>query len=153
MPRYWLHSENVLITYVDTSFLFSLYVADSHSAHAAGMMSRTVLPVYISDFGEFEFANAVYWQVFLKNLRATRVRGVLNLLSQDVLAGAIHVSPISASAIERAKRVSRANTSSFGCRTLDVLHVGCALALQAQAFYTFDQRQAKVASAVGLKLH
>jgi predicted nucleic acid-binding protein len=152
VPKYWLHNENVLITYVDTSFLFSLYVADSHSTYATGMMSRTALPVYISDFGEFEFANAVYWQVFLKNLRSTRVRGVLNLLSQDVQAGVIHISPISASAIERAKQVSRANTSSLGCRALDVLHVGCAIALQAEAFYTFDQRQAKLASAVGLKL-
>ena len=41
-------------------------------------------------------------------------------------------------------------TPRLGTRTLDVLHVVSALALQADTFYTFDTRQAKLAAAEGL---
>jgi ABC-type phosphate/phosphonate transport system permease subunit len=37
-----------------------------------------------------------------------------------------------------------------GIRALDSLHVGCALALYAEKFRTFDDRQARLAEAVGL---
>jgi predicted nucleic acid-binding protein len=36
-------------------------------------------------------------------------------------------------------------------RTLDSLHVACALQLKAEQFWTFDERQAKLAKAEGLK--
>jgi predicted nucleic acid-binding protein len=37
-------------------------------------------------------------------------------------------------------------------RTLDSLHVACALELKAERFWTFDDRQARLAEAVGLNL-
>ena len=39
----------------------------------------------------------------------------------------------------------------LGVRTLDTLHVACALQLKAERFWTFDERQANLAKAVGLK--
>jgi len=39
---------------------------------------------------------------------------------------------------------------TLGIRTLDSLHVACALELRADKFWTFDERQAKLAEAVGL---
>ena len=39
---------------------------------------------------------------------------------------------------------------TLGVRTLDSLHVACALELGADKFWTFDERQAKLAEAVGL---
>jgi len=36
-------------------------------------------------------------------------------------------------------------------RTLDSLHVACALELKAERFWTFDERQAKLARVEGLK--
>ena len=38
----------------------------------------------------------------------------------------------------------------LGVRTLDTLHVACALKLRAEQFWTFDSRQTKLAKAVGL---
>jgi predicted nucleic acid-binding protein len=38
----------------------------------------------------------------------------------------------------------------LGTRTLDTLHVASALELGASEFWTFDQRQQKLAKAVGL---
>lgn len=39
---------------------------------------------------------------------------------------------------------------TLGVCTLESLHVACALELKARSFWTFDQRQAKLAEAVGL---
>jgi len=40
----------------------------------------------------------------------------------------------------------------LGTRTVDTLHVACALELKAERFWTFDERQAKLARARGLKI-
>ena len=36
-------------------------------------------------------------------------------------------------------------------RILDTLHVACAIELKAERFWTFDERQRKLAKAAGLK--
>jgi predicted nucleic acid-binding protein len=40
----------------------------------------------------------------------------------------------------------------LGTRTLDVLHVACALELKLRRFLSFDERQQQLAAAVGLRL-
>jgi predicted nucleic acid-binding protein len=47
--------------------------------------------------------------------------------------------------------LARRHGARFGTRTLDSLHVACALELNAERFWTFDDRQAKLAKAAGLK--
>jgi len=45
----------------------------------------------------------------------------------------------------------RTHIAKLGTRTLDSLHVAAALELKAERFWTFDDRQKKLAKAVGLK--
>ena len=52
----------------------------------------------------------------------------------------------------RARQISVRQTSSLGCRTLDILHVASALLLKADRFWTFDQRQATLARTEGLQI-
>ena len=52
---------------------------------------------------------------------------------------------------ESAIEIARGHVARTGARTLDTLHVACALELKAERFWTFDDRQAKLAKAVGLK--
>jgi predicted nucleic acid-binding protein len=47
--------------------------------------------------------------------------------------------------------LARRHGAKFGVRTLDSLHVACALELKAERFWSFDERQLKLAKAVGLK--
>ena len=47
--------------------------------------------------------------------------------------------------------LARAHGSKLGMRTLDSLHVACALELKAEKFWTYDERQAKLAKTQGLK--
>jgi len=44
--------------------------------------------------------------------------------------------------------IARKHGPTLGVRTLDSLHVACALELRAQKFWTFDDRQARLAEAV-----
>jgi predicted nucleic acid-binding protein len=46
--------------------------------------------------------------------------------------------------------LARQHGPSLGVRTLDTLHVACALELKADRFWTFDDRQERLAQAVGL---
>ena len=51
---------------------------------------------------------------------------------------------------ETAIELARKHGPTLGVRTLDSLHVACALELKAERFWTFDERQARLAEAVGL---
>jgi hypothetical protein len=54
--------------------------------------------------------------------------------------------------LNRAAELSQKHTPKFGIRSLDVLHVACALELKLRHFFNFDGRQQKLAAAAGLKL-
>jgi predicted nucleic acid-binding protein len=54
-------------------------------------------------------------------------------------------------AFELCADLARRYGPKLGTRTLDSLHVACALELKAERFWTFDERQAKLAKAVGLR--
>jgi len=54
-------------------------------------------------------------------------------------------------AFEVCAHLAMQHAARLGVRTLDTLHVACALELKAERFWTFDHRQAKLALAVGLK--
>ena len=136
--------------YADTSFLASLYVLDDNSALAAARMKRAKLPLLITAFGELELTNAVALRLFRKELSASQVKAAHALIRKDLEDGILMVSGLPASVFERAKQMARRQTARLGTRTLDVLHVASALVLQADSFYTFDTRQAKLAGAEGL---
>ncbi|MGC1416075.1 MAG: type II toxin-antitoxin system VapC family toxin [Candidatus Acidiferrum sp.] len=141
-----------MIVYADTSFLFSLYVSDVNSTAAAAIMSRFRAPLLTTDFGEFEFTNAVSWRVFRKQFLIGQQRAILDSFSKDVEAGIIRIAPIPAAAFGRAKHIAEKETPVSGNRALDVLHVASALVLMAASFYTFDRKQARLAATLGLRV-
>lgn len=141
-----------MIVYADTSFLFSLYVPDSNSSAAAAVMKRIKPPLVATDFAEFEFINALNWRIFRKQLRASEVQAVLLSFSTDVHDGLIRMLPISAATFGHARRIAGTQTRLLGTRALDVLHVASAVALRASLFCTFDKNQARLASALGLRI-
>jgi predicted nucleic acid-binding protein len=55
-------------------------------------------------------------------------------------------------ALNHAAEMSQSHTPKLETRSLDVLHVACALEMKLRYFLTFDERQQKLATAAGLKL-
>jgi predicted nucleic acid-binding protein len=141
-----------LTSCVDASFLFSLYVLDMNSATASAKMRRAVLPLLFTDVGKIEILNAVGLRLFRKELRLSEAKKVYALFREDVERGVVQIVPLPAAAYQQAEHIARTRTPLLGTRTLDVIHVAAALILKADAFYTFDQRQASLAAAAGLRL-
>ncbi len=136
--------------YADTSFLVSLYTPDANSLPAARLMRQARLPVLLTSLGELELVNALQLRVFRKELDPPKIKAASSLFRQDVEAGVFSLKPLSASSLERAKKIARRRTPALGTRTLDILHVASALVLQADTFYTFDHDQRRLAKAEGL---
>ena len=128
---------------VDSSFLFSLYVLDVNSTLASARIKRAVLPLLLTDVGKIEILNAVGLRLYRKELRPSEVKKVYGLFREDIQQGVVQIVPLPAAAY---------HTPLLGTRTLDVLQVAGALVLKADAFYTFDQKQATLAIAVGLTI-
>ncbi len=138
--------------YADSSFLLSLYSVDAHSQSAAALV-RQHQPVFcLTPFSEAEFTNAVELGVFIKRYTAREARAVREYFLAHIRSGVFRVHDFPPDTYALARTLSRRHTAKLGTRALDVLHVASALILKAEAFFTFDQRQHKLARAEGLRL-
>src|SRR5580704_19621904 len=79
---------------------------DAQAATASAIMQRTRLPILSSELGEFQFTNAICGRVFTKDLDAQDVQRLLDLLSQDIAAGIVHLMPVSNAVFARGKHVA-----------------------------------------------
>jgi len=136
--------------YADTSFLISLYLSDSHSATAARIMASKPT-IFLTPLGELELANALELAVFRSQIGAETVKQARAALRQDVADGVYSLQAMPATVYERAAGIAQKRSARFGTRTLDILHVASALILGAHAFFSFDDRQRKLAHAEGLR--
>ncbi len=135
--------------YADISFLASLYTLDAHSPEAARRMRAVREPLISAALGELELVNALGLRLFRREI--TRSQADASAAFQhDVLDGVISIHPVSSAAYEKAVALSRKRTPTLGVRSLDLLHVACALTLDAERFWSFDTQQRKLAAAEGL---
>ncbi|MGA9670623.1 MAG: type II toxin-antitoxin system VapC family toxin [Terracidiphilus sp.] len=138
-----------MIVYVDTSFQIAMYVADVHSPAAVSRMAK--LPeIHLTPFSRCEVANAIHGQAFIGRLSSSQAQMAWKSFESDCAAGVWQSAPFPNRAWETCVDLARKHGPSLGVRTLDSLHVTCALELKAQKFWTFDDRQARLAEAVGL---
>jgi predicted nucleic acid-binding protein len=139
-----------LNAYVDSSFLVSSYITDAHSTRVDQRMALG-FSIWITPFNHAELANAIYQQVFLKRLTLVEAQKVWGEFQRDYLSGLWTPVEFPRRAWETCAGLARQYTPTLGVRTLDSLHVACALELKAERFWTFDERQARLAEAVGLE--
>ncbi len=137
--------------YADTSFLVSLYTPDANSANAGAHMKNLTTALLFTPFGELELLNALELRVFRGELSAAEIEAARAALREDVEKGIYTRRPFPETAFTRAKEIAHKRTARLGTRTLDILHVGSALVLQADTFYSFDRNQKRLARAEGLK--
>ena len=135
--------------YADTSFLVSLYTPDANSALAAALMTQAETDFFLTPFGEVELTNALELRLFRKELDPPEVKAAHLAFQKDLAMGVFSLKPLPVAVYEKAKQLAKRHTA-LGVRTLDILHVAAALVLGAEAFYTFDPNQTKLAKAAGL---
>ncbi len=136
--------------YFDTSFLVSLYARDANFSKAVGAVPASAVKV-LSQFGELEFSNALRLRVFRKQLSNDDAKLLQRYFKQDLDDRVFEYHAFHPVWLERAMLLSTQHTAALGTRTLDLLHVACALELQAAAIFTFDDLQRALAKTVGLK--
>jgi len=99
-----------------------------------------------------ECFHAMAQQVFQRRISVAHAAAVYDNLRRDQTAGVWLETPMPEMAFTLCADLGRKYGPKLGVRTLDSLHVACALELKAERFWTFDERQAKLAKAEGLKL-
>ncbi len=135
--------------YVDSSFLVSSYISVAHS-HSVDQRLAAAPSVLLTSFNRAELANAVYQQVFLMRLTLAEAQLAWSDFERDWQQGIWICVDFPPGAWNTCVDLAEHYGSIFGVRTLDSLHVACALELKAQKFWTFDERQARLAEAAGL---
>jgi predicted nucleic acid-binding protein len=107
--------------------------------------------VWITPFNRIEIANVLSRYVHRGRMAVADARAAWSNFEQD-LAGGIWIQMIlpDKKVWEGCIDLAWRHGPALGVRTLDSLHVACALELGATKFWTFDERQAKLAEAAGL---
>ena len=139
-----------MTVYVDSSFVVSIYVQDNHSA-GADRFFRSEAPLSITPLHIAEFAHAIAQHAFRGQVSGADVDRLHRDFNDDCSAGLWGEVAMPEQAFERCTDLARRYGSRLGIRTLDSLHVASAMELKAERFWTFDDRQAKLAKLVGLK--
>ena len=136
--------------YPDASFFVSLYLDDAHSDVALRRI-KTAPPLWMTPLHRAEWTHAIAQHVFRGVFSQREALRFYSALEEDRQLGLWLEVDIPASAFETATGLAKKYVPRLGCRTLDTLHVASALELGAREFWSFDERQIKLARAVGLK--
>jgi predicted nucleic acid-binding protein len=140
-----------LIAYADTGFLVSLYGQDANSP-GARLIAKVEPTFLLTPLVETEFVNTLELQVFRKDWTRRQAQTVYGDFLQHHSEGIIRNEPFPAEAWDRALLLARRHSEKLGSRSLDILHVACALVLKPDVFLTFDKRQSQLARAEGLRV-
>jgi predicted nucleic acid-binding protein len=138
-----------LSIYADTSFLVSLYLPDRHSAVAEQRMAAKP-KIWLTPLHMAEWTHAVAQHVFRKEISLHEARQAHDEIEGDRGNGVWLEVDLPQAVWQTSTDLALKHGAKLGLRTLDSLHVAAALDFGAQAFWTFDGRQAKLAAAVGL---
>jgi len=136
--------------YLDSSALVKLYVPEKESENLNAHVQGESLP--FTHFHELEVKNAI----LLKSFRYPSLAGICQKVTASIDVDFEHhvlsrPNLIWTDVFQLAIELSVLHTSDIGCRSLDILHVAAAKIGHYKNFITYDQRQAALAKAAGLK--
>lgn len=139
-----------MTVYADTSVFVSLYLPDQHTA-AADRLVRSGASLVATPLHIAEWHHAVSQFVFRRQISGVEAERTRQEFERDLAVGVWLGTSLPESAWEVCAALARRYGPKLGVRTLDSLHVACALELQAEEFWTFDERQRKLAKAAGFR--
>lgn len=142
-----------MTVYADTSFLVSIYLTDDIHSREADRLFRASLGIFCTPLHLTEFTHSIEQNIFRRRISAREGTQIYLEFERDRGAGLWHEVVQPELTFAASVDLARAHTAKLGTRTLDTLHVAAALELRAEHFWTFDDRQAKLAKTVGLKVN
>jgi len=138
-------------TYVDSSALVAIYLPEEFSARARREV-RAVRQVPFTPLHGLEVRNAFHLLCGRGLISSAELRGVLGWLEDDLAAHRLaHVHVDFGRLFVHAEQLADVHSAQLFCRSLDILHVACALQLECTRFVTADDRQLALAEAVGIE--
>lgn len=136
--------------YADTCFFVSLYLTDRHTAEVE-LRLRSQPSLWMTPLHVAEWTHTLEQHVFRKAISRSEANRLLQRFQEHRAQNLWREAPLPDRAFEVCAQLAQRYGARLGVRTLDTLHVASALELKAEHFWTFDERQAKLALAVGLK--
>ena len=116
-------------------------------------LQRARDPLPFTPLHRLELRNALRLRVFRGEITSEQRGLAFQEIEADLDAAVLVHTPIPwTDAFREWEDLGAAHTEKRGVRSIDLLHVGIALALKATEFLTFDNRQADLAKAAGLRV-
>jgi predicted nucleic acid-binding protein len=137
----------------DASFLSSLYAADANTQLAVAAMTQTPAVRMVTHLTELELRNSLQLRVFRKDLSAAEARSAYADWQTDLSDGLFVLHALPEAWLRRSHVISQTSTARLGVRSLDLIHVASALELAADALFSFDERQRRLARELKLKVN
>jgi predicted nucleic acid-binding protein len=138
--------------YVDPSALVRLFIHQPGSKEMSDWRRKVDGPLYVTHHGRTEIINAIGLAAFRGVTALEDANIAWQELEQEFIDDGFRQADLLwRAALNRAGELSRIHSARIGTRSLDVLHVSCALELNMKFFLSFDERQLALAEAVGLR--
>jgi hypothetical protein len=133
--------------------LLKLYTNESDSESVRKFAVRRGEALAFTPLHHAECVSALRLKCFRGEADEEEVAGALRDIESDVSAGVLRPAAVQWDAVWlRCRVLSDAHAAATGCRTLDSLHVACALLLGAEEMVTGDVRQAALGRKAGLRV-
>ncbi len=139
--------------YADPRALLKLYLNEPESRAMTAWRAKLRGPLAVTHHGRVELINGIALAAHRRFVSAAAMAAALAALDDDLEAGRYRQADLLwRAALRRAGDLSRQHTHALGTRFLDVLHGASALELGLRRFVSLDERQQKLAQAVGWKV-
>lgn len=139
--------------YLDTGLVIKLVVFEPLSSEIQALLKKHRVAVPYPRLVEVELENTLHAKFFRKEISSKQI-GMCQSLIREFLDEGRFFRPVLAVddvMIETLGLIPRI-TAATGCRTLDLLHIVSAKAMDCSDFITADKRQAKAARLLGFKV-
>ena len=129
-----------------------MYLHDDRSARFCAWRRRIGGALPVTRFGRAEIVNSLYQAVYRKLIALRAAQAAIAYLDEDISQGRlVLIDVLWRRTLDLTAELSAQHTALLGTRTLDVLHIATAITLEVKRFVSYDERQAALAAAIGLR--
>lgn len=142
----------MIAEYYDTGILLKLYTPERESKRVRDFVVGRGRAIRITDLHVCEAVSAFRLNEFRGECTTQQATEAIAAIEEDIRARTLRLATLDwPSAWMRCQMLAQSFAGRTGVRTLDTLHVACALTLRVGEFIASDRRQLALARASGLK--